>query len=253
MLRELQANLPDAGELEALHAYLDAGGDPAQLGRAEQLFVALRPVGPRLPQRLAVLAFKGALPEAAREALGPLARVGAAMDDLRGSGQLRLVLHTALRLGNTLNAGRRAPQRGIRLGSLRWASRCRRGAVGVSARHPTPPPPTRPSRPPASPLRCPQEAGGHAVAGRLHHAHALPGGAAAGGVARGARLAAACCRALPAWRLLLLLVAAPAAAALPPSSLLARPPGCCTPAGAGAGQAGLRVRRGGRGAALDLC
>lgn len=118
MLRELQANLPDAGELEALHAYLDAGSDPTQLGKAEQLFVALRPVA-RLPQRLQVLAYKGSLEDSAAEAWEPLVRVGAALDQLRASEQLRLLLHTALRLGNALNAGRKAPQRGIRLGSLR--------------------------------------------------------------------------------------------------------------------------------------
>ena len=51
MLRELQANLPDDAELAALHRYLDRGGDPGQLGRAEQLFVALRGI-PRLQQKL---------------------------------------------------------------------------------------------------------------------------------------------------------------------------------------------------------
>jgi hypothetical protein len=53
VLRELQANMPDASELEALHTYLDTGGDPAQLGRAEQLFVALRGTA-RLEQKLQV-------------------------------------------------------------------------------------------------------------------------------------------------------------------------------------------------------
>lgn len=101
-----------AGAGVSPHASCPAPPPPAQL------FVALRPVA-RLPQRLAVLAFKGALPEAAGEALGPLARIAAALDGLRGSGQLRLALHTALRLGNALNAGRKAPQRGIRLSSLR--------------------------------------------------------------------------------------------------------------------------------------
>lgn len=42
VLRELQANLPDAAELEALHAYLDSGGDPTQLGKAEQVRRGLR-------------------------------------------------------------------------------------------------------------------------------------------------------------------------------------------------------------------
>ncbi len=59
VLRELQANMPDSGELEALHAYLDSGGDPTQLGRAEQLFVALRHVA-RLPQKLQVRRPRGA-------------------------------------------------------------------------------------------------------------------------------------------------------------------------------------------------
>ena len=35
------------------------------------------------------------------------------------SPQLRLLLHTVLQLGNTLNAGRRPPSSGIRLSSLR--------------------------------------------------------------------------------------------------------------------------------------
>ncbi|KAL4422750.1 hypothetical protein ABPG75_008947 [Micractinium tetrahymenae] len=118
VLRELQANMPDSGELEALHAYLDTGGDPAQLGRAEQLFVALRAVR-RLPQKLKVLEFKGCLAERAGEVAGPLGHIAAALDQLRSSSQLCLLLHTALRLGNALNAGRRAPQRGIRLASLR--------------------------------------------------------------------------------------------------------------------------------------
>ncbi len=118
VLRELQANLPDASELEALHAYLDSGGDPGQLGKAEQLFVALRGTA-RLQQRLQVLSFMGSLPEAAGEVAQPLSRIAEALDQLRASGQLRLLLHTALRLGNALNAGRKAPQRGIRLASLR--------------------------------------------------------------------------------------------------------------------------------------
>lgn len=118
VLRELQANMPDSGELEALHAYLDSGGDPAQLGRAEQLFVALRAVA-RLPQKLKVLEFKGGLAERAGEVAGPLGHVATALDQLRASPQLRLLLHTALRLGNALNAGRKAPQRGIRLASLK--------------------------------------------------------------------------------------------------------------------------------------
>ncbi|EFN51238.1 hypothetical protein CHLNCDRAFT_141254 [Chlorella variabilis] len=118
VLRELQANLPDAAELEALHSYLDAGGDPCQLGRAEQLFVALRGTA-RLQQKLQVLIFKGGLQEQAGEVTEPLARIVAALDQLRASPALRLLLHTALRLGNTLNAGRKAPQRGIRLASLR--------------------------------------------------------------------------------------------------------------------------------------
>ncbi|PSC73080.1 formin 5 isoform B [Micractinium conductrix] len=118
VLRELQANMPDAAELEALHAYLDAGGDVRQLGRAEQLFAALRHTA-RLQQKLQVLQFKGGLPERAAEVAGPLSRIVTALDELRGSSQLALLLHTALRLGNALNAGRKAPQRGIRLGSLR--------------------------------------------------------------------------------------------------------------------------------------
>lgn len=118
VLRELQANLPDAAELEALHTYLDSGGDPAQLGKAEQLFVALRGTA-RLQQRLQVLQFKGGLADAADEVARPLAAIAAALDETRGSVQLRLLLHTALRLGNALNAGRKVPQRGIRLGSLR--------------------------------------------------------------------------------------------------------------------------------------
>lgn len=125
VLRELQANLPDASELDALHAYLDSGGNPGQLGKAEQLFVALRRTA-RLQQRLQVLSFMGSLPEAAGEVAQPLSRIAEALDQLRASGQLRLLLHTALRLGNALNAGRKAPQRGIRLASLRC------GAAGGS-------------------------------------------------------------------------------------------------------------------------
>ena len=126
VLRELQANLPDAAELEALHAYLDSGGDPGQLGKAEQLFVALRGTA-RLQQRLQVLSFMGSLPEAAAEVAQPLGRIVEALDQLRASGQLRLLLHTALRLGNALNAGRKAPQRGIRLASLRCEDGGRQG------------------------------------------------------------------------------------------------------------------------------
>lgn len=58
---------------------------------------------------------------------GPLSRIVTALDELRGSSQLALLLHTALRLGNALNAGRKAPQRGIRLGSLRC------GGAGLDA------------------------------------------------------------------------------------------------------------------------
>ncbi|KAI3430465.1 hypothetical protein D9Q98_005060 [Chlorella vulgaris] len=118
ILRELQANMPDSTELAALHAFLDAGGNPSQLGKAEQLFVGLRGVA-RLEEKLQVLAFKGGLQEAAGEVTEPLSRILAALDELRGSDQLRLLLHTALRLGNALNAGRKAPQRGIRLAHLR--------------------------------------------------------------------------------------------------------------------------------------
>ncbi len=66
-----------------------------------------------------MLQFKGGLQEHANEVAEPLAKIAAALDQLRSSTQLRLLLHTALRLGNTLNAGRKAPQRGMRLGSLR--------------------------------------------------------------------------------------------------------------------------------------
>jgi hypothetical protein len=118
ILRELQANMPDSTELAALHAFLDAGGNPSQLGKAEQLFVGLRGVA-RLEEKLQVLAFKGGLQEAAGEVTEPLSSILAALDQLRGSDQLRLLLHTALRLGNALNAGRKAPQRGIRLTHLR--------------------------------------------------------------------------------------------------------------------------------------
>jgi hypothetical protein len=118
MLRELQANLPDDAELAALHRYLDRGGDPGQLGRAEQLFVALRGI-PRLQQKLRVLQFKGGLQEREAEVAAPLAQVAAALDQLMVSPHLRRLLHAALRLGNALNAGRRAPpQHGIRLASL---------------------------------------------------------------------------------------------------------------------------------------
>ena len=118
MLRELQNNLPDDAELAALHRYLDRGGDPGQLGRAEQLFVALRGI-PRLQQKLRVLQFKGGLQEREAEVAAPLAQVAAALDQLMVSPHLRRLLHAALRLGNALNAGRRAPpQHGIRLASL---------------------------------------------------------------------------------------------------------------------------------------
>ena len=50
-LLNLQANTPEDSELAALYAYLDEGGDPADLGPAEQLFAALRGV-PRLQQKL---------------------------------------------------------------------------------------------------------------------------------------------------------------------------------------------------------
>jgi len=67
-----------------------------------------------------VLQFKGGLAERTAEVAGPLQAIVSALDQLRGSSQLALLLHTALQLGNALNAGRKAPQRGIRLGSLRW-------------------------------------------------------------------------------------------------------------------------------------
>ncbi len=66
-----------------------------------------------------VLEFKGGLAERAGEVAGPLGHIATALDQLRASPQLRLLLHTALRLGNALNAGRKAPQRGIRLASLK--------------------------------------------------------------------------------------------------------------------------------------
>ena len=118
VLRELQANLPDDAELAALHCYLDRGSDPGLLGRAEQLFAALRGI-PRLQQKLRVLQFKGGLQEREAEVAGPLARIAAALDQLMASPHLRRLLHAALGLGNALNAGRRAPpQHGIRLASL---------------------------------------------------------------------------------------------------------------------------------------
>ncbi len=121
VLKELEHNYPSEEELEALGAYLDGGGDPRQLGKAEQLFAALRRTA-RLRQKLRVLQFKDGLADAAGEAAAPLARIAAALDQVRASGQLRLLLHTALCVANTLNAGRKAPQRGIRLASLRCAA-----------------------------------------------------------------------------------------------------------------------------------
>jgi hypothetical protein len=66
-----------------------------------------------------VLQFKGGLQEQAGEVLEPLSRILAALHQLRASPALRALLHTALRLGNALNAGRKAPARGIRLAHLR--------------------------------------------------------------------------------------------------------------------------------------
>ncbi|GAB4818040.1 hypothetical protein N2152v2_005086 [Parachlorella kessleri] len=118
IVRELQSNMPEESELDALHAYLDCGGEVADLGPAEQVFAALKEV-PRLDQKLQVIIFKGCMSEAAAEVTKPLADILAALEQVQKSPQLRLLLHTVLQLGNTLNAGRRPPSSGIRLSSLR--------------------------------------------------------------------------------------------------------------------------------------
>lgn len=106
--------LPERGVCSTSVCFL--GIFAAALGFGCPLLCASSPLPPALTQ---VLEFKGGLAERAGEVAGPLGHVATALDQLRASPQLRLLLHTALRLGNALNAGRKAPQRGIRLASLK--------------------------------------------------------------------------------------------------------------------------------------
>ena len=187
---------------------------------------------PALPQ---VLIFKGGLQEQAGEVTEPLARIVAALDQLRASPALRLLLHTALRLGNTLNAGRKAPQRGIRLASLRKLADTRSMDGSTTLMH-------------------------YLVALLLEEAPGVRAPPGAGAPRPCCAAVVALCRCTSggtAW------AGHACLAMLPPLPCLQA--GWCRPlrvpvpaclllrAGAAAGQAGQPVRGGARGAALDVC
>eukprot|EP00873_Tetraselmis_striata_P025869 jgi/Tetstr1/446133/TSEL_033732.t2 len=116
-VEQLQRFVPSHEEGEMLRGYVDAGGSPDSLGRAERFFLHLIKI-PRLSSKLNALEFRVGFDSCRIWVDKVLDGIHTACTQVLSSGRLRRMLEVVLKLGNTLNEGTRNKSKGFKLASL---------------------------------------------------------------------------------------------------------------------------------------
>ena len=101
----LAEHCPEAAECEACAAYLDNGGDPALLGRADKFCAAVAPLQKTLRARLDAIRAKLTYDEDAQAIRDDAKVLSWAAEQARSSDKLKRIMLLLLKLGNALNRG----------------------------------------------------------------------------------------------------------------------------------------------------
>ncbi|KAH8047450.1 formin-like 2 domain-containing protein [Aureococcus anophagefferens] len=120
----LAEHCPEAAECEACAAYLESGGDPALLGRADKFCAAVAPLQKTLRARLDAIRAKLTYDEDAQAIRDDAKVLSWAAEQAKSSDKLKRIMLLLLKLGNALNRGTaRGGASGIKLDALQQMGR----------------------------------------------------------------------------------------------------------------------------------